>query len=336
VAVRAILGAMRLQDTLPVETLPIPTPYGVGQVNAYIVASEPMTLIDAGVNTLAGENALKLGFAAKGLFVDSLEQILVTHGHPDHYGLVPLICNGDGHVKAYMGEKEIERIADTGPVWEWSRRLQEAGFPELLLKEISKLEKRVNRVHRVSQLKCRPMSGGEVFEFRGFNLVALPLPGHTDGHMGFLEPDRRILFGGDTLLPHSYPNPLIEPILEPEGDSPSRRRHSLKLYLETLDLLQSLDLVAVYPGHGPVIENPAEIIAYMRRHHARRLDQVWNCLTAGGVTAFEVSTTLYPEAQSYCRFLAVSETVAHLDVLVEQGRAGNEIRDDGVEYFFTL
>jgi len=63
---------------------------------------------------------------------------------------------------------------------------------------------------------------------------------------------------------------------------------------------------------------------------------VWSCLTAGGVTAFDVSAVLYPEAEAYCRFLAVSEAVAHLDVLVEQGRAGNEIRDDGVEYFRTL
>jgi glyoxylase-like metal-dependent hydrolase (beta-lactamase superfamily II) len=175
-----------------------------------------------------------------------------------------------------------------------------------------------------------------VFEFRGFNLVAIALPGHTEGHLGFLEPDRRILFGGDTLLPHSFPNPLIEPILEPEGDSPSRHRHSLKHYLETLDLLQDLDLQLVYPGHGPVIENPAEVICYMRKHHARRLNQVWNCLTAGGVTAFDVSAVMYPEAEGYCRFLAVSEAAAHLDVLVEQGRADNEIRDDGVEYFCSL
>lgn len=234
-----------------------------------------------------------------------------------------------------MGEKEIERIAETGPVWEWSRRLQECGFPELLTKELSKLEKRVNRVHKVAQLKCKPIRARERFDFRGFTLEAVSLPGHTDGHMGFLEPVSGTLFGGDTLLPHAYPNPLIEPILEPEGDSPSRRRHSLKHYLETLDLLQSLDLRTVYPGHGPVITNPADTICYMREHHARRLDQVSSCLTDGGVTAFDVSVTLYPTAASYCRFLAVSETVAHLDVLVGQDRAANEIRDDGVEYFFS-
>lgn len=317
----------------PVETLPLPTPFGVGEVNSYVIDSEPVTLIDAGVNTLAAEDTLKLGFAAKGLFLDSLERILVTHGHPDHYGLVPFLCNGGGRVKAYMGDKEIERMADTGPVWDWSRRLQECGFPEVLLKEISKLEKRVNRVHKVAQLRCKPVEEGEKFEFAAFVLEAISLPGHTAGHLGFLEPERRILFGGDTLLPHAYPNPLIEPILEPEGDSPSRRRHSLKEYLETLDLLQSLELRVVYPGHGPVITNPGETIAYMREHHARRLDQVRGYLTAGGVTAFEVSACLYPAAQAYRRFLAVSEAVAHLDVLVEQGRAANEIRDDGVEYF---
>lgn len=323
------------QDGLPIEVVSLPTPFGVGQVNAFIVAAEPLTLIDAGVNTLAAENALKLGFAAKGLFLESLERILVTHCHPDHYGLVPHIRNGAGHVKAHMGEVEIERIAETGPVWEWSRRLQEAGFPELLLKEISRLERKVNRVHRVAQLKCKPIRPGQEFEFRGFSLEAIALPGHTDGHLGFLERRRRVLFAGDTLLPHASPNPLIEPILEPEGDSPSRRRSSLRQYLETLDLLQSLNLSVVYPGHGPVITHPGETISYMRRHHARRLDQVNDCLIAGGMSAFDVSAVLYPEARSYRRFLAVSDAVAHLDVLVQQGRASSEIREDGVEYFLS-
>src|SRR5918999_3440784 len=101
---------MDVGHALPVETISLPTPFGVGPVNAFLIVDEPMTMIDAGVNTVDAENALKLGFAAKGLFVESVERILITHGHPDHYGLVPLICNGSVSVQAYMGEQEVERI----------------------------------------------------------------------------------------------------------------------------------------------------------------------------------------------------------------------------------
>ena len=327
---------MDVRHSLPVETISLPTPFGVGQVNAYVIAADPMTMIDAGANTVDAENALKLGFAAKGLFLESIERILVTHAHPDHYGLVPMICDGLETVRSYMGERECQRLAEMGPVWEGSRRLTEAGFPDNLLKEIARLERRVDRVRKVAKLRCLPVKDGQVFHFRDFALQAISLPGHTEGHVGYLEPENRILFSGDTLLPHVSPNPLLEPMLEPEGESPSRRRHSLKQYLSTLDRLQSLDLELVYPGHGPVITNPAETIEYMRNHHARRLDQVRGVLAATGSTAYEVSTFLYPQADGYSRILAVSEAMAHLDVLVEQARAKHEIRENDVEFFSRI
>jgi glyoxylase-like metal-dependent hydrolase (beta-lactamase superfamily II) len=305
----------------------------VGPVNAFVIVAEPMTMIDAGVNTVDAENALKLGFAAKGLFIESVERILITHGHPDHYGLVPLICNGSGSARAYMGEVEVERISDDSLIWECGRRLLQAGFPDPLLTDLTRLERRVHRVHQVAQLRCSPIAEGEVFEFRDFSLEAISLPGHTEGHLGYLEPERRILFAGDTLLPHASPNALLEPTLEPEADWPSRRRHSLKEYLETLDRLQSLDLRIVYPGHGPVITNPSETIGYMREHHARRLDVVCDTLTDVGTSAYEVCSGLYPNLDGHDRFLAVCDVISHLEVLVDQDRARNQIRDDGVEYF---
>jgi len=327
---------MHVHHNLPVETISLPTPFGVGQVNSFLIVAEPVTMIDAGANTVDGENALKLGFAAKGLFLESVERILITHGHPDHYGLAPLICNGSQTVRAYMGEQEVERIAQRGTVWDGRRRLMEAGFPEELLKDLARLERRVHRVHKVAKLQCLPVKDGQVFEFRDFALHAVSLPGHTEGHVGYLEPESRVLFAGDTLLPHVRPNPLLEPMLEPEGESPSRRRHSLKQYLSTLDRLQSLDLTCVYPGHGPVITNPAEAIDYMRSHHARRLDRVVESLSAEGSTAYDVSRLLHPKAEGHARLMAVSETMAHLDVLVEQLRAKNEIRENGVEFFSRI
>lgn len=316
---------------LPVETLSLPTPYAVGPVNAYVIVGEPMTMIDAGVNTVDAENALKLGFAAKGLFVETVERILITHGHPDHYGLIPYIRKV-AHAEAYMGEDEIDRLTDTATHWELGRLLVEAGFPMELLREMAERERQLNRVHQVTQLDCRPLKDGDVFEFRDFMLVAVALPGHTGGHLGYLEPGSGTLFAGDTLLPHISPNPL----LEPEGDSPNQRRPSLKQYLESLDKLESLDLRTVYPGHGPVITDPQTTIRYMREHHARRLEVMLGRLDWDGKSPYQVSRELYPNVNGYDHFLAVSEVIAHLDVLVERERAGRELRHDGIEYFVRL
>ncbi|MCA1841278.1 MAG: MBL fold metallo-hydrolase [Actinomycetota bacterium] len=321
-----------LETILPIETFSLPTPYAVGPVNAYAIIDDPITVIDAGVNTVDSENALKLGFAAKGLFLESVQRILITHAHPDHYGLVPTIMKMSGAI-AYMGEEEIARIFDNRTKWELGRLLTEAGFPPELLQEMAERDRQLSKVHQVTQLVCEPIKDGDIFEFRDFMLVAVALPGHTGGHLGFFEPATGTMFAGDTLLPHVSPNPLLEPILEPETDLPAQRRRSLKQYLESLDKLESLDLKMVYPGHGPVITDPNSVIHYMREHHTRRLDVVFDRLTHDGKTAYEVSQELYPNVNGYDHFLALSEVVGHLDVLVEQARALPETREDGVEYF---
>ncbi|MGH2811687.1 MAG: MBL fold metallo-hydrolase [Actinomycetota bacterium] len=315
-------------SALPVETLSLPTPYAVGPVNAYLIVEEPMTMVDAGVNTVDAENALRLGFAAKGLFVEAVERILITHGHPDHYGLVPTIRQMS-NAQAFMGDDEFARITDSRVPWELGRLLLQAGFPEELLRKMGERERRMRRLHQVTQLECEPVKAGDIFEFRDFALTAISLPGHTGGHLGFYEASTGTLFAGDTLLPHISPNPL----LEPEGEPPSQRRRSLKQYLESLDQLEKLELSVVYPGHGPPITTPHDNIRYMREHHGRRLDVVHGCLDGRGKTAYQIAQELYPNAKEYDHFLSVSEVVAHLDVLAEQNRASSEIRDDGVEYF---
>lgn len=320
------------ENLLPVETLSLPTPYAVGPVNVYAIVADPITLIDAGVNTVDAENALKLGFAAKGLFVETIERMLITHGHPDHYGLIPTIRKLS-NATAYMGAEEIARLTDSRTRWELGRLLAEAGFPEDLLHDMAERDRKLMKVHQVAQLDCEPVNDGDIFEFRDFFLVAVALPGHTGGHLGYLEPATGTMFAGDTLLPHLSPNPLLEPILEPEGEVPARRRRSLKQYLESLEKLESLNLQRVYPGHGPLIQDPQATIQYMREHHVRRLDVVYDRLDHNGKTAYQVSKELYPNVNGYDHFLAVSEVVAHLDVLAEQGRAVPESRDDGVEYF---
>lgn len=321
---------MTSEGSLPVETLSLPTPFPVGPVNAYVVVSEPMTMIDAGVNTVDSENALKLGFAAKGLFLESVERILVTHGHPDHYGLVPLIMK-TSRAEAYMGEEELHRLTDRRFPWELGRLLLEAGFPAELLQMMGTRAKRMGRVHQVSKLDCKPVNAGDTFEFQDFVLEAIDLPGHTGGHLGYLERESGTLFAGDTLLPHISPNPLMEP----EGEPPSRRRPSLKQYLESLDRLDAIDLKIVYPGHGPPITDAGAVIQYMREHHGRRLEVVLGFLDKKGKTPYGLSRELYPDAKDYDYFLAVSEVVAHLDVLVEQERAALDTRD-GVEYFVAV
>jgi glyoxylase-like metal-dependent hydrolase (beta-lactamase superfamily II) len=154
------------------------------------------------------------------------------------------------------------------------------------------------------------------------------MPGHTGGHVVYLEPETKTLFAGDQLLPKVSPNPLLEPSL----DEPGERRRSLKEYLTSLQRMAAMDLRLVYPGHGDPVTDPGALIAWTIEHHDKRKIAVAGHLGAEPKSPYQIATEIYPDAVGYDAFLAVSEVVAHLDLIVEDGEALIE-EHDGVTLY---
>lgn len=71
------------------ERIVVPTPYRVGPANVYAFPGGPLTLFDCGPNTPDAANALRLGLAGAGLHPEQVARMVISHGHPDHYGLAP-------------------------------------------------------------------------------------------------------------------------------------------------------------------------------------------------------------------------------------------------------
>lgn len=297
------------------ERIVVPTPYRVGPANVYVLAEGPVTLIDCGPNTPAAENALRLGLAALGLHLEQVARVVVTHAHPDHYGLAPRIQQASG-ARVFVGEHDLPKLARGSSMLETGRLLLEAGVPLDVLVDMDRRHRSMGNLHP-SVADGVPVRHGDRFEFAGFALEALHLPGHTSGHVCLLERERRVLFAGDTLLLEISPNPL----LEPSPRDPSRRRKSLVEYLRTLDVLESLHLSEVWPGHGEPILDPAAVIRQMKEHHRARKEELAALLGRRGKSPFELAKEMFPGVEGFDNFLAVSEVVAHLDLLVAEGRA---------------
>jgi glyoxylase-like metal-dependent hydrolase (beta-lactamase superfamily II) len=315
---------------LPVRRIEMPTPYAVGPVNAYLIDAEPVTLIDAGLNTPQARNAMFLALAAAGMFPESIQQVIITHAHPDHYGLVADIQEAS-HATVFVPEREIARVRDHQMLYEVGRLLVEAGMPLELLFKMDQARKS-NPLPQLKHEEVVPMREGHTFDFKtdgdSFELVALHMPGHTGGHMVLHEPMSGALFAGDQLLPNVSPNPLLEPSL----DEPGERRRSLKEYLASLERMGSMDLTLVFPGHGEEIEDPGSLIASTIEHHLKRKVSVASHLGDEGKTPYEIAGEIYPHVTGYDSFLAVSEVVAHLDLVVDDGGAVVEERE-GVTYY---
>jgi len=297
------------------ERIVVPTPYDVGPANVYVLLADPITLFDCGPNTPANENALMLGLARIGISPQQIGQIVLSHGHPDHFGMAPRIRELSG-ARVFIGRHDLPKLGDASMLVATGKLLLQAGMPMDKLIEMGERERGLGDL-RPEVPGAEPLDGGEVLRFDGFELEVLHLPGHTAGHVCLFDRRSGVLFSGDTLLLDISPNPL----LEPNPLDPTERRRSLVEYLRSLDRLSALPLTRVFPGHGEPIEDPATLIADMRLHHRDRTEKLATMLDDRGKSGWELATELFPTLEGFDNFLAVSEVVAHIDLLIEGGRA---------------
>jgi glyoxylase-like metal-dependent hydrolase (beta-lactamase superfamily II) len=170
----------------PVHRISIPTPYAVGPVNCYVIDVQPVTLIDAGVNTPEGHNALVLGLAECGHSLHSIERVFITHAHPDHYGLVHVVQEASG-AAVHFPAREIARVRDRQMLFEVGRLLVEAGTPLDLLFQMDQQRKKDRTRPAMNHDEVALVEDGDRFEFDGFDLEARFMPGHTGGHVVYYE-----------------------------------------------------------------------------------------------------------------------------------------------------
>jgi glyoxylase-like metal-dependent hydrolase (beta-lactamase superfamily II) len=308
-----------------VHRIVMPTPYGVGPVNAYLVDGDPLTLVDAGFQTDESKQAFIDQLAATGHQPSDIRRVLVTHGHPDHYGLVPWLQEMD--IEVHFPGHELDRMTGKGMRMHFGRLLLQAGMPLDLLMKMDEHRKKDPRPW-LDIPSLLPVHDGDTFEFDTFQLGAHHVPGHSGGHFVYFEPESRVLFAGDQLLPHVSPNPLLEPSLEDH----TQRRRSLVDYLETLERFRKMDASIAYPGHGDPIEDVIGLIDSTIAQHRERKKEVAKLLTGRGQSPYDLAQQMFPGVKGYDIFLSVSEIVAHLDLIEDDGETVIEERD-GITYY---
>ena len=150
-------------------------------IASYVVQGGGHTvLIDAGTGGFSGWGGrFPVALAAAGIEPDSVDTILISHGHVDHVGGLtlhgqPLFKNAD----VVVNETELKFWRDDAIM----NSVGEDAKPFFVA---------ARTAFDAYEGRLRPVSGGEVVP--GISLV--PLPGHTPGHSGF-----HVSSGKDNLL----------------------------------------------------------------------------------------------------------------------------------------
>src|SRR5262245_1770411 len=153
-------------------------------------------------------------------------------------------------------------------------------------------------------------------------LQALATPGHANDHLCFLMPSRDdragpfACFTGDLILGEG------STIVGPRGMG-----GSLRDYMESLRRLQALDLTVLYPGHGPVVEDPQAKIAEYIAHRQEREDRLMAALERGERSHAELLAEVWDDVPEELSGAAAIAMQAHLEKLEDEGRLLNDLED---------
>ena len=298
-------------------------PFELRHVNVYLLRDgETFTLIDTGLQTEESRQALNEKLAALKVPVDRIKRILITHIHPDHFGLAgelreraeaELVIH---RLEVALMEPRYARAEDlVRDVADW---LSKNGVPPAeaeFVKTASMAAREFVSVVEPDTL----LEGAERLPIDETELEVVWTPGHSPGHCCFYWPARRVLFSGDHLLPKISPNIGLHP---QSGADP------LDDYLASLARIRRLEVELVLPAHGEPFSDHRERIAAITQHHDERKAAVVNLARDGAKSGWQLAGELFHgvmERNVFQQRLALQETLAHCQSLAVEGRLRKQV-----------
>ena len=325
--------------------LSIPTPFQVGPVNAYLAGR---TLVDPGPGSEEAWAALLDGLEARELGPADVERVIVTHPHPDHFGLAARLREQGARVVASPGTAEIIRDFAARLDYEqayFADFFERHGMARSTAETVTDLPESFLRVAPGVETD-RELHDGDTVEVRETTLTAEAVQGHAPGETIFTyETDgseRAIV--GDHVLPDITPNPLLQPPTEEGGEQTTGLRSSsghrsdggerprvLPAFNRSLADLREREFDRFLPGHREEIDRPTERIGEILDAHEERTGNVRD-VVSGPTTSVEVMQALFEDLPATEYFSGMSEAIGHLDVLEARGEVESRERGGVVVY----
>jgi glyoxylase-like metal-dependent hydrolase (beta-lactamase superfamily II) len=292
----------------------VPTPFQVGDLNAYLAGE---TLIDPGPDGEEAWTALLGGLEEAGVAPADLSQVLVTHPHPDHFGLAGRLREAGASVLASPRAADV--IADFAGHLDrqqdyFSSFLQRCGFSTETARAVTDLPEAFLSYTSDAAVD-RTLGPGDEVAVADRTVTVDAVEGHAPGELIFeyTADGEHCAAVGDHVLGTITPNPLLQ-VPGPDGERP----RVLPAYNRSLRRLRGVGHDRFLPGHGDVVEDPPGRIDEILDAHERRSERVRE-LVDGPTTPVEVMEGLFDDLPVTEQFPGLSEAVGHLDVLEERG-----------------
>lgn len=304
-------------------------------INAYLIRGENRcTLIDTGWDTPDCFAALEQQLNALGFSLEDIGSLVVTHIHVDHYGLagkLRQLC------RAHLALHKLEKVyIDTrykdfaGLLEEMTELLRMHGAPDQELAVLSRAS--LTMLDRTTiAYPDLYLEGGEVLAAGPYEFDVIWTPGHSAGHVCLHDPKQKIFLSGDHVLARITPNIgfHVQSLSNPLAD-----------YLDSLRAVAALDVQTVLPAHGETFHDLNGRVREIIEHHEERMAQIGEALGNQARTTYQVAARIpwrrgrggWDDLDTFNRRIAVTEALAHLEVLRARGRIRRYIKGGRLYY----
>lgn len=285
-------------------------------INCYLYKhNNTLTMIDAGINTEDFKHYFEQQLKQFDFKLSDIDQIVLTHHHSDHIGLVNWITE-QYNIPVYAHSLSIPRLHLTDDY-----QLQKIAFFTELYKHFGCLELAATRMEKMKatyenshlhRINC------EITPLYDCNrigdLQVLETPGHSLDSVALYDADTNWLFAGDLLLSHGTSNALID------HDSVGQLLPTVTQFLSSLKKCQALDINYVFSGHQSIFSDIEKVI----ENNISKIDYKFNRLIGkieeGNSTITQLAFSIYGNRVQKEETLILSDIIGYISYAESLGK----------------
>ena len=304
-------------------------------LNCYLIeGTKGWFMIDTGWFLPVSFGALEESLHSLKIDFSDIQTIILTHSHPDHYGMAGKIKQQSPGVKLICHRWESDLIEFryinfSEPREDIAFLLGKHGVPETEIPSLGSASMPV--LQRVTiALPDHMLYGGEIISTGIYDLEVIWTPGHSPGHICLYEPQNKLLFCGDHILPTITSNIGYHVF---SGDNP------LGDYLNSLNKLVHLQVDLANPGHEDSFRDMQGRINNIFEHHTQRGIEIQRLIENKCTNSYQIARQLtwslnlpWQEFPPLQKRFAITETIAHLEYMRWEGKVKRTLKNNHINY----
>ena len=206
-------------------------------IATYLLAGDEPALVDCGPSSCLG--ALEEALRERGLEIEDLRHLVLTHIHLDHAGAAGTLVRRNPSLQVHVSSIGAPHLLDPSRLERSARRLYGEDFDRLW-----------GELAPVPEASLRPV------EARVLDLEAFPTAGHASHHVSFIAPDGTC-FAGDAAGVRIEPSSFVLPASPPPDID-------LEAWSASLDAIEQRRPTRLWLTHFGPVDDAKEHIALMR------------------------------------------------------------------------